>query len=110
VGIYLPLELSVPVGLGGVIAWFASRWHRKNGTADGGEVSMRHGMLFAAGLITGEALIGIFMALPIVISGSSDVMALAAEPFHGKPGLLALGLLAYVLYRIARDDNSGDKS
>lgn len=109
VGIYLPLELSVPVGLGGVIAWLASRWHRKNGSADGGEGAMRHGMLFAAGLITGEALIGIFMALPIVISGRSDVMALAAAPFQGKPGLLALALLAYVLYRIARTNHSGDK-
>jgi putative OPT family oligopeptide transporter len=110
VGIYLPLELSVPVGLGGVIAWLASRWHRKNGSPDGGEGGMRHGMLFAAGLITGEALIGIFMALPIVISGRSDVMALASEPFHGKPGLLALAALAYVLYRIARTNDAGENS
>ena len=69
---------------------------------------MRNGLLFSAGLITGEALIGIFMALPIVISGSSDVLAIAAEPFHGKPGLLALGVLAYLLYRIARNNNSGE--
>jgi putative OPT family oligopeptide transporter len=108
VGIYLPLELSVPVGLGGLIAYFAERWHRRNNTADNGAGPMRNGMLFAAGLITGEALIGIFMALPIVISGSSDVLAVAAEPFHGKPGLLALGLLAYLLYRIARSDSSED--
>jgi putative OPT family oligopeptide transporter len=104
VGIYLPLELSVPVGLGGLIAFFAERWHRRNETADGGAGSMRNGMLFAAGLITGEALIGIFMALPIVISGSSDILAVAAAPFHGKPGLLALGILAYLLYRIARNN------
>ena len=109
VGIYLPLELSVPVGLGGLISWFASRWHRRNNNPDGGQAAMRHGMLFAAGLITGEALIGIFMALPIVISGSSDVMALADEPFDGKPGLLALAALAYFLYRIARNNNSGDE-
>jgi putative OPT family oligopeptide transporter len=107
VGIYLPLELSVPVGLGGLIAFFAERWHQRNNTADGGVGSMRNGMLFAAGLITGEALIGIFMALPIVISGSSDILAVAAQPFHGKPGLLALGILAYLLYRIARNNESG---
>jgi putative OPT family oligopeptide transporter len=108
VGIYLPLELSVPVGLGGLISYLAQRWHQRNESVDGGSMSMRNGMLFAAGLITGEALIGIFMALPIVISGSSDVLALAAQPFHGKPGLLALGILAYMLYRIARDKNSTD--
>jgi putative OPT family oligopeptide transporter len=108
VGIYLPLELSVPVGLGGLIAFFAERWHKRNGSADGGAGPMRNGMLFAAGLITGEALIGIFMALPIVISGSSDILAVAAEPFHGKPGLLALGILAWLLYRIARNNQTGE--
>ena len=102
VGIYLPLELAVPIAIGGLLSWLASRWHRRNGTAEGGEHEMRHGLLFAAGLITGEALIGIFMALPIVITGSSDVLAIAAEPFHGKPGLVVLGILAWILYRIAR--------
>jgi putative OPT family oligopeptide transporter len=106
VGIYLPLELSVPVGLGGLIAWLADRWHRKNNSHDAGAAAKRHGMLFAAGLITGEALIGIFMALPIVISGSSNIMALASEPFHGKPGLVALAVLAYLLYRTARNNSS----
>ena len=62
-------------------------------------------MLFAAGLITGEALIGILMALPIVISGSSDILAIAATPFQGKPGLVMLGVLSYLLYRIARGTN-----
>ena len=102
VGIYLPLELAVPIAIGGLLSWLATRWHRRNGTAEGGEHEMRHGLLFAAGLITGEALIGIFMALPIVITGSSDVLAIAAEPFHGKPGLVVLGILAWILYRIAR--------
>jgi len=102
VGIYLPLELSVPIALGGIISLLASRWHSRNNSPEGGEHELRHGMLFAAGLITGEALIGIFMALPIVISGSSDVIAIAAEPFHGKPGLFALAVMSWLLYRVAR--------
>ena len=51
---------------------------------------------------TAELWVGIFMALPIVISGRTDIIALAAEPFHGKPGLLALGAIALMLYRVAR--------
>ena len=35
-------------------------------------------MLFAAGLITGEALMGIVIAIPIVATGRADVLALPA--------------------------------
>jgi putative OPT family oligopeptide transporter len=48
VGIYLPLELSVPIFAGGLIAHFAGR------DAASDARSLRHGMLFAAGLITGK--------------------------------------------------------
>ncbi len=33
------------------------------------------GLLFSAGLITGEAFLGIALAVPIVLSGDSDIMA-----------------------------------
>ena len=39
----------------------------------------RKGMLFAAGMITGEALMGIIIALPIVGSGRADVAGAARE-------------------------------
>jgi hypothetical protein len=65
----------------------------------------RRGVLFAAGLITGEALMGIFIAIPIVTSGKADVLAL---PERFQPGawgeLLGLGILAVIawfLYRAA---------
>ena len=38
------------------------------------EVEQR-GMLISSGLITGEALVGLAMAIPIVISGRADVLA-----------------------------------
>ena len=40
----------------------------------------RKGMLFSAGLITGEALMGIFIAIPIVVTGRADVLALPGSP------------------------------
>jgi hypothetical protein len=40
----------------------------------------RKGVLFSAGLITDEALIGIVMAILIVASGKADVLALAGVP------------------------------
>ena len=95
VGIYLPLELSVPILAGGLIAHFAARRQSS--------VAARHGLLFAAGLITGEALVGIFMAVPIVVSGDPDVIAM---PFSVPTalGLAVILAVAAALYRVATRD------
>jgi putative OPT family oligopeptide transporter len=97
VGIYLPLDLSVPIFLGGLIAHLVER---KLGGPEAAERAGRNGMLFAAGLITGEALMGIVIAIPIVMSGRADVMALPASlQFGGWLGLVVVGWLALWLYR-----------
>ena len=99
VGIYLPLELSVPIFVGGLIAHLVERRLGVAGTGDEGERAKRNGMLFAAGLITGEALMGIFIAIPIVSSGRGDVLALPANLQFGEwLGLVLVGALAAWLY------------
>jgi putative OPT family oligopeptide transporter len=99
VGIYLPLELSVPIFLGGLIAHLVER---KLGGGEEAERAGRNGMLFAAGLITGEALMGIIIAIPIVMSGRADVLALPGGlQFGGWLGLAIVGWLALWLYRTA---------
>jgi putative OPT family oligopeptide transporter len=92
VGIYLPLELSVPIAIGGLLAWRRAQTGGVRGTA----------MLAAAGLITGEALLGIGLAVPIVLSGDAQVLALGWQPLGAWPGgLLMLALTAW-LWRLAR--------
>ncbi len=94
VGIYLPFELSVPILVGGLIARaVARRCARPPGA--GGEGP---GLLFSAGLITGEALVGIAMAVPIVLSGDKDVLALIRNP-GSWIGVLFLALVGLLLYR-----------
>jgi putative OPT family oligopeptide transporter len=96
VGLYLPLELSVPIFLGGLIAWLAEKyWQVKTGSGPG--------ILFAAGLITGEALLGIVMAIPIVISGDPAVLA-ATDAWKSGPitGLLIFSGVIFSLLYIAR--------
>ncbi|MGO4775048.1 OPT family oligopeptide transporter, partial [Lysobacter sp. 2RAB21] len=70
IGIYLPLELMVPIFLGGVLSHIVGRRRGLTKDSDEAEVDRVHrpGTLFAAGLITGEALMGIAIAFPIVIS------------------------------------------
>jgi putative OPT family oligopeptide transporter len=103
VGIYLPLELSVPIFLGGLLSHLALRVLGGDGTSEQeAERLNRNGMLFAAGMITGEALMGILIAIPIVSSGRADVLALPEGlHFGGWLGLLVLGALAAWLYRTA---------
>lgn len=100
VGIYLPLELAVPIFAGGLLAWLVEKKLGVHGETPEAERAKRNGMLFAAGLITGEALMGIFIAIPIVTSGRADVLALPEGlQFGGWLGLLVVGWLALMLYR-----------
>jgi putative OPT family oligopeptide transporter len=98
VGIYLPLELSTAILIGGLIAYFTSR----RNAASGRDVAagQRHGMLFASGLITGEALIGIGMAVPIVVSGNPDIITLGFE-LPEIVGILVIVALSWGLHRVA---------
>ena len=74
VGIYLPLDVSTPIFAGGIVAELVARWHvKRSGTGDH-ELLKQNGMLFAAGLITGEALVGIFIAICIWLSKNTDVL------------------------------------
>ena len=61
VGIYLPISLSTPIFLGGMIAHFTNSPVKDTDNK---------GLLFASGLITGEALMGIMVALPIFLTGN----------------------------------------
>jgi len=103
IGIYLPIELMVPIFLGGLLAHVVERVSGVN-THDEEAVGKVHqkGMLFSAGLITGEALMGIFIAIPIVLTGRADVLALPESMhFGGWLGLLLLAVIAWLLFRSA---------
>ncbi|MFM2109503.1 MAG: OPT family oligopeptide transporter [Steroidobacteraceae bacterium] len=103
VGIYLPIELMTPIFLGGMLAFLAERNLRRAGCAEADlERRGRKGLLFAAGMITGEALMGIAIAIPIVTSGSADVLALPEGLRFGEwLGLVVLAALGFLMYRTA---------
>jgi uncharacterized oligopeptide transporter (OPT) family protein len=65
VGIYLPISLSLPIFIGGMLSHFALG-PRSNGEAG------KKGLLLASGLISGEALMGIMVAVPIFITTRKD--------------------------------------
>ena len=107
VGIYLPIELSVPIFAGGLVAHLVEK--RFPPTDEEGDRERIHqkGTLFSAGLITGEALMGIIIAIPIVAIGSAEVLALPeALHFGGWLGLIMIAVIVVLLYRTAVKQNS----
>jgi len=102
IGIYLPIELMVPIFLGGLLSHVVGRRFRAENNPEEAERVQRMGTLFAAGLITGEALMGIFIAIPIVTAGRADVLALPPDMQLGRGfGLILLAIIAWLLYRTA---------
>jgi putative OPT family oligopeptide transporter len=100
VGIYLPLDVSTPILAGGIVAEMVTRWHVKHSAGGDHEQLKQNGMLFAAGLITGEALIGIFIAMCIWISKNPNVLAVASELPGGKWWAAAVLLgICYWIFR-----------
>jgi putative OPT family oligopeptide transporter len=111
IGIYLPFTLSVPIFAGGLIRLLTNRFLKKRfGSIEEKEVSdwelaikqkdvtpnektIRTGLLFTAGLVAGEALVGVIVAILIVIGINLSVFPEA--PWW--PGLLIWGYIAALL-------------
>lgn len=113
IGIYLPFELGVPIFAGGVIAAFVKKKLGREEKVYGHEkmaVIEQRGMLISSGLITGEALVGILMAIPIVISGKADVLAFLGVHDLEIPGIIILLGLLYVIYKISAPRLGKEKS
>lgn len=83
IGLYLPLELSATIMIGGVIRWIVDKKSAdKNGEASGG-------VLFCSGLIAGEGLVGILLAILAVV-GVSSKFDLSSSINTGRIGGIVL--------------------
>ena len=113
-GIYLPPTLEVPLIVGSFISYFVGRYLVARAKMRAGELaeydveqSNRRGVLFASGLIVGESLIGVIIAVIIVLSvttgGGESPLQLVGPEFESTAGWL--GLLAFIfagLYLVRR--------
>jgi len=102
IGFYLPFQLSVPIFLGGLISLAVKRYHkRRQSDTHEVEASDRRGLLMASGLITGEALMGILVAIPIVILKQFDIDLPIIEHYTGDTmpfgGVVGVVLLMFVI-------------
>jgi len=77
VGIYLPIASTAPIFIGGVLAFVAAKAIKQKKLSEEDTIKAnRRGLLFASGIITGEALIGIALAIPFAIYEDANVWAM----------------------------------
>jgi putative OPT family oligopeptide transporter len=111
IGIYLPFTLSVPIFAGGIIRFITNRYlSNRYGNQNEEEISdwelaikqkdikpkektIRTGLLFTAGLVAGEALMGVLIAVLIVIGINLEIFTDA--PWW--PGLIVWTYIAILL-------------
>jgi putative OPT family oligopeptide transporter len=108
VGMYLPLETTSAIFVGGVMKWTADAFaRRKELSAEEKAKFEERGTLLASGLIAGEAITGILLAalflagissLTHVVTGMNELPFLAG--WGGWLSLAAFGILAYCLIRV----------
>jgi putative OPT family oligopeptide transporter len=107
IGIYLPLETMVPIFLGGLLNHLVTRTFGTGLSDEEIEKRNQTGTLFAAGLITGEALMGIAIGAAIYKTDNPEVFALAGKLQLGGSlgewvGLAILGAIGYWMYRVGK--------
>jgi len=102
VGIYLPLGLSVPIFIGGMIGWLVKR-QSAPASAPVQQERENTGLLLASGLITGEALMGVLIAviaafiMPLPLMGNFalaavlGIVALVAVIVYQYRGTVSVG-------------------
>lgn len=61
IGLYLPIHLSTPIMVGGLIRLFFEKRHAKNEKKK--EKLVSNGILYSSGMIAGEGLVGILLAV-----------------------------------------------
>ncbi|HEY1558926.1 MAG TPA: oligopeptide transporter, OPT family [Kofleriaceae bacterium] len=101
IGVYLPFELNSSIFMGGVVAWLVARTLRRmNATAERRSQVERMGLLAAAGFITGEALTGIGLAVPVAITGTKQPLALFLDD-KGAPRFTSFWVPSVILVLIS---------
>ena len=93
IGIYLPIELTFPIFIGGMLNHYAGKTASQKGKDNG--------LLLAAGLITGEALMAILIAVPLFFDKNYWPSYGLPEPFADIVGVVILACILIGLYRTA---------
>jgi putative OPT family oligopeptide transporter len=96
VGIYLPFTTTLPILFGGIVHLLVTK---KCQSRQKLEMAIQAGTVFCAGLVAGEALTGIFLAVPIGMDVRLPWTLVHSEPVRDILSILVLIGLPWAIYR-----------
>jgi putative OPT family oligopeptide transporter len=94
IGLYLPLETSSSLIVGGLVAGAAARW------SPGGEPAeprIERGTLFASGLVAGDALVGLLVTVAALARNSGENAPFALRALGDAPWEVAATVVPFLL-------------
>jgi len=123
IGIYLPFTLTTPIFLGGILGWISeriianktrifdsaglSRDEIEARVKENKEETFNKGLLFAAGLVAGEAVLGVVVAGLIVMEPIIGSIKIFSDPSL-IPGVLGLLFIMFlIVYMVIRENIEG---
>ena len=116
IGLYLPIYLSVPMMLGGLLRWYLEK--RKYASDKDKENTVQSGVLYSSGLIAGEGIVGILLAVLAIIpaglnakgdalyvSDKINLSAMFGISIGKIGGLVFFAVILFTIYLFATKDS-----
>ncbi len=117
IGIYLPLAVSIPIFIGGMISYFVQKKvHARCGVVgEHGDVHVSKGMhdalFIACGLVAGSTLMGVLLAIPFALTRNASVLNFMPQSLNALADILSMfvtiALCAWI-YRVAVKEHPDD--
>ena len=97
IGLYLPLELSTTIMIGGIIRWFVDKKSESKDNEAGS------GILFSSGMIAGEGLVGIILAILAVLGFDVKIDLSGIVNLGTVGGIILLIVMIACVFGFARN-------
>jgi putative OPT family oligopeptide transporter len=104
VGIYLPFTTTLPILLGGIVHLLVSRRYQGSSKLD---AAIQTGTVVCAGLVAGEALTGILLAVPIGLDVRLPLELIRSVALRDILSIFALFILTWATYRTIAKQTDG---
>ena len=103
IGLYLPLELSTTIMLGGLVRLAVDKKNEKENTKEKNE-DAGSGILFCSGMIAGEGLVGIILAILAVVGVDKyiNISGVVPAPVLTIGGIILLIVMVAMVWYVAK--------
>lgn len=108
IGLYLPIHLSSAIFVGGVISWYVNE-KRTYDSEEDKKACNESGILYCSGMIAGEGLVGILLAIFAVFGLDLNMSGIYGDSFQSVGnwvGIIAFIALIATLVYVSRKKNT----